>query len=159
MTIGSQVAKFSLEELKIERVDIDKKAFRPYLRRISGAIQKSARKKASQRRVSVRGEYPGKQTGATVKAIRTRFFKSGYGFKVLQEVPNTGGRIKNDRWQFYPAFLRFGVKRRSKGQKLSAWRIEPRRDYIADAAIENESGAMDVVMEGLNAALKRMFAK
>lgn len=29
MTIGSQVAKFSLEELKIERVDIDKKAFRP----------------------------------------------------------------------------------------------------------------------------------
>ena len=159
MTIGSQVAKFSLEDLEIKRVDIDKKAFRPYLSRIARAIRKSARKKASQRRVSSRGEYPGKKTGATVKAIRVRYFKSGYGFKVIQEVPNTGGRIKNAKWQFYPAFLRFGVKRRSKGKKTDAWRIEPRRDYIADAAIEHESGAMDVVMEGLNAALKGMFEK
>lgn len=29
MTIGSQVAKFSLEDLEIKRVDIDKNAFRP----------------------------------------------------------------------------------------------------------------------------------
>ena len=159
MTIGSQVAKFSLEELKIERVDIDKKAFRPYLSRIARAIRKSARKKASEERVSSRGEYPGKQTGATVKAIKVRYFKSGYGFKVFQDVPESGDRIENDRWKFYPAFLRFGVKRRRKGQKLSAWRIEPRLDYIADAAIEHESGAMDVVMEGLNAALKGMFAR
>lgn len=154
-----QIATFSLEEIGLRKTDIDPKVFRPYLRRISGAIRKSARKKASNRHVSSRGEYPGKKTGATVKAIKVRNYKSGYGFTVLQDVPDSGDRIQNDRWKFYPAFLRYGVKRRSKGQKLDSWRIEPRRDYIADAAIENESGAMDVVMEGLNAALKGMFEK
>jgi hypothetical protein len=157
--IETKEVRFSLEELQIKRADIDKKVFRPYLRQIANGIRKSARKKASQKKVSARGEYPGKRSGALAKAIRVRYFKSGYGFKVLQEVPTTGGRIKNDCWQFYPAFLRFGVKRRKKGQKLDSWRIEKRRDYINDAALEHEQGAMDVVMQGLDAALKGMFSK
>ena len=143
MKIETKEVRFSLEELQIKRADIDKKVFRPYLRQIANGIRKSARKKASQKKVSARGEYPGKRSGALAKAIRVRYFKSGYGF----------------RWQFYPAFLRFGVKRRKKGQKLDSWRIEKRRDYINDAALEHEQGAMDVVMQGLDAALKGMFAK
>ena len=159
MKIGSQTAVFDLEKLELKRTDIDKKAFRPFLRKIANAIRNTARKKAGDRRGSKRGQYPGRQSGAMTKAIKVRTFKSGFGFKVVQEVPENGGRIKNDRWRFYPAFLRFGVKRRKKGKKQDAWRIEPRRDYIADAALEHESAAMDVVMEGLNASLKGVFEK
>lgn len=158
MNIGSKTAVFSLEELELKRTDLDKKTLRPYLRRIGAAIRKTARKKASARRVSQKGEYPGKQTGATVKAIKVKIFKSGYGLKVIQDVPQNS-RIEDARWRFYPAFLRFGVKRRSKGKKQDAWRIEPRRDYIADAAEEHQAKAMDIVMEGIDASLKEIFQK
>ena len=158
MNIGSKTAVFSLEELELKRTDLDKKALRPYFRRIGNAIRKTARKKAGARRVSQRGEYPGKQTGGLVKAIKVKTFKSGYGLKVYQDMPQNA-RITKEKWRFYPAFLRFGVKRRHKGEKQDSWRIEPRRDYVADAAEEHQAKSMDIVMEGINASLKDMFEK
>ena len=156
MIISSKTAIFSLEELELKRTDIDRKSLRPYLRQIGAAIRKSARKRASARRVSKKGEYPGKQSGATVKAIKVKLFKSGYGLKVVQDVPQNA-RITDERWRYYPAFLRFGVKRRSKGEKQESWRIEPRRDYVADAAEEHQAKAMDIVMQGINASIKDIF--
>lgn len=56
--------------------------------------------------------------------------------------------------EFYPAFLRYGTKKRKRGGVL-----EKRKDYVSDAMLANENFAMKRVLEGLEDSLKGIFDK
>lgn len=146
-TTGSSEIGFSLEDLNLKRTDFDKKAFRPKLREIGKIIRKSARKKVSAEAVSTPDTYPGKRTGKLRKAIKYKLFRSGYGVVVFQDKPD-------ERKEFYPAFLRFGTKKRKRGGVL-----EKRRDYVSDTMLQHENQAMQLVFEGLEESLKGFFEK
>lgn len=146
-TTGSTSLDFSIEELHLKRTDFDKKSFRPKLREIGKIVRKSARKKVARTVVSDPGTYPGKRTGKLRKAIKYKLFRSGYGVVVFQDVPDSTK-------EFYPAFLRYGTKKRKRGGTL-----EKRKDYVADTMKEHDDLAMQLVLEGLEDSLKGIFEK
>ena len=115
-----------LDELDLQRTDFDKRKFKPFLRVIGGKLRKSARVRVNSYWTSKPNTYPGKKTGALQRAISVKYFRSGYGLKLQQDMPKRrAGDTKEEA--FYPAFLRYGVK--GKG----SWRIAPRKNYIEDA--------------------------
>lgn len=141
---SSLVFKFD-KELELKRTDFDPKPFRPKLREIGKVIRKSARKKVNTLAVSLPGAYPGKDTGKLRKAIKYKLFRSGYGVVIFQDKPDPAK-------EFYPAFLRYGTKRRKRGGVL-----EKRKDYVADAMFEHETKSMQLVLAGLEDSLKGIF--
>lgn len=146
-TTGAFSFDFSLEELKLKRTDFDKKAFRPKLREIGKLVRKQARRKVSGVGVSLPGSYPGMRTKKLREAIKYKLFRSGYGVVVFQDKPDPSK-------EFYPAFLRYGTKKRKRGGVL-----EKRKDYVSDAMLANENFAMKRVLEGLEDSLKGIFDK
>ena len=95
--------------------------------------------------MSLPGAYPGKDTGKLRKAIKYKLFRSGYGVVIFQDKPDPTK-------EFYPAFLRYGTKRRKRGGVL-----EKRKDYVADAMFEHETKSMQLVLAGLEDSLKGIF--
>ena len=151
---GTGEVSVALDEIDLKRTDLDKKAIRPYLRKIGNIVRRDARKKISLRKTSRKDEFPGKKTGAMVRSIKVKLFRNGYGLTAYQDVPDSGGRIKNPKWKFYPAFLRYGVR-----VKRGGWRIAPRKDYINEAVTSRHDEVMGIVMQGLEASLKGIFEK
>lgn len=143
-----------LDELNLDRMDFDKKKFRPFLRIIGRKLQKSARIRVDSQWTSRAGTYPGKKTGALQKAIRIKYFRSGFGLKLQQDMPR---RRSGDtrKQEFYPAFLRYGVKNKKKG----GYRIESRKNYIEDAFNLHREETVSLVAAGLDASLKGFFEK
>ena len=141
-----------LDELDLQRTDFDKRKFKPFLRVIGGKLRKSARLRVSSYWTSKPNTYPGKSTGALQKAISVKYFRSGYGLKLQQDMPKRrAGDTKKEA--FYPAFLRYGVK--GKG----SWRIAPRKNYIEDAFNLHREEMVNSVAQALGESLKGIFDK
>lgn len=143
-----------LDELDLQRTDFDKKKFRSFLRVIGGKIRKSAKLRVDSQWTSRPNTYPGKKTGSLQKAISIRYFRSGYGMKVQQEMPK---RSEGDKRKeaFYPAFLRYGAVNGKKPR----WRILPRRNYIEDAFNLHREEMVNGVAQALEESLKGIFEK
>ena len=117
-----------LDELDLQRTDFDKRKFKPFLRVIGGKLRKSARVRVNSYWTSKPNTYPGKKTGALQRAISVKYFRSGYGLKLQQDMPKRrAGDTKEEA--FYPAFLRYGAT----NEKKPRWQILPRRNYIEDS--------------------------
>ncbi len=141
-----------LDELDLQRTDFDKRKFKPFLRVIGGKLRKSARLRVSSYWTSKPNTYPGKSTGALQKAISVKYFRSGYGLKLQQDMPKRrAGDTKKEA--FYPAFLRYGVK--GKG----SWRIAPRKNYIEDSFELHRQEMVNSVAQALGESLKGIFDK
>lgn len=139
-----------LDELDLQRTDFDKKKFKPFLRVIGGKLRKSARVRVNSYWTSKPNTYPGKKTGALQRAISVKYFRSGYGLKLQQDMPKRrAGDTKEEA--FYPAFLRYGVK--GKG----GWRIAPRKNYIEDAFNLHRQEMVSAVAQALGESLKGVF--
>ncbi len=152
---GTGEISLSLEEIDLKRTDLDKTIMKSHFRKIGAIVRRDARRRVQLRRVSKKDEFPGKKTGAMAKAIKVKLFRNGFGLTAYQDVPDSGARIKNAKWKFYPAFLRFGVRNKKRG----GWRLAPRKDYINDAVSSRQEEVMGIVMKGLEASLKGIFAK
>lgn len=141
-----------LDELDLQRTDLDKKKFKPFLRMIGGKLRRSARVRVDSYWTSKANTYPGKKTGALQRAISVKYFRSGYGLKLQQDTPKRrAGDTKEEA--FYPAFLRYGVK--GKG----SWRIAPRKNYIEDAFNLHREEMVNSVAQVLGESLKGIFDK
>lgn len=141
-----------LDELDLQRTDFDKRKFKPFLRVIGGKLRKSARVRVNSYWTSKPNTYPGKKSGALQRAISVKYFRSGYGLKLQQDMPKRrAGDTKKEA--FYPAFLRYGVK--GKG----SWRIAPRKNYIEDAFNLHREEMVNSVAQALGESLKGIFDK
>lgn len=141
-----------LDELDLQRTDFDKRKFKPFLRVIGGKLRKSARVRVNSYWTSKPNTYPGKKTGALQRAISVKYFRSGYGLKLQQDMPKRrAGDAKEEA--FYPAFLRYGVK--GKG----GWRINPRKNYIEDSFELHRQEMVNGVAQALGESLKGIFDK
>lgn len=141
-----------LDELDLQRADFDKRKFKPFLRVIGGKLRKSARIRVNSYWTSKPNTYPGKKTGALQRAISVKYFRSGYGLKLQQDMPKRrAGDAKEEA--FYPAFLRYGVK--GKG----GWRINPRKNYIEDSFELHRQEMVNGVAQALGESLKGIFDK
>ena len=141
-----------LDELDLQRTDFDKRKFKPFLRVIGGKLRKSARVRINSYWTSKPNTYPGKKTGALQRAISVKYFRSGYGLKLQQDMPKRrAGDAKEEA--FYPAFLRYGVK--DKG----GWRINPRKNYIEDSFELHRQEMVNGVAQALGESLKGIFDK
>ena len=141
-----------LDELDLQRTDFDKQKFKPFLRIIGGKLRKSARLRVNSYWISKPNTYPGKSTGALQKAISVKYFRSGYGLKLQQDMPKrTAGNKKKEA--FYPAFLRYGAT----NEKKPRWRILPRRNYIEDSFELHRQEMVDSVARALGESLKGIF--
>lgn len=141
-----------LDELDLQRTDFDKRKFKPFLRVIGGKLRKSARVRVNSYWTSKPNTYPGKKSGALQRAISVKYFRSGYGLKLQQDMPKRrAGDTKEEA--FYPAFLRYGVK--GKG----SWRIAPRKNYIEDAFNLHREEMVNSVAQVLGESLKGIFDK
>lgn len=141
-----------LDELDLQRTDFDKRKFKPFLRVIGGKLRRSARVRVNSEWTSRPNTYPGKKTGALQRAISVKYFRSGYGLKLQQDMPKRrAGDAKEEA--FYPAFLRYGVK--GKG----GWRINPRKNYIEDSFELHRQEMVSGVAQALGESLKGIFDK
>lgn len=112
-------------------VDFDKPKVRRAFRASGRLIQRSAQKLVSRSQRSMPGEYPGKRTGRLGRSIRVKVSRSGF---LVRVAPN-----KIDMKHFYPAYLGYGVRRKSgaRGKHASGTggglRVEPRANYMVDS--------------------------
>lgn len=101
-------------------------------------------------------DYPGKVTGRLSRSINYKVSRPG--FLVLVQ-PNKTAAFGNK--EFYPAFLHHGVrvggrkKNHRKRTDNAAYRIAPRKNYMADA-LANKSGRVrqliaDAIRDGVKA--------
>lgn len=130
-----------------KNLEFDRRKVRKAYVAIARDVQHEARRLVSRRAVSKAGEAPGMQTGALEKSIGfyvPRASKSRPGFMAIVR-PNQpkGQDLQRMPDPFYPAFLFYGVRRgakRGKSHKAGAsggtpWRIEPRKNFMAQALI------------------------
>lgn len=111
------------------QIDFDRKQIRKVLRVEGRGVQKEARRLVARRAVSSPGDFPGRDTGALSRSIKSKVSRPGFLVRIApQKTPEMG----ND---FYPAFLQYGVRPNpnGKGGGASGWRIEPRANYMAEA--------------------------
>lgn len=128
-------------------LEFDRRKVRQSFVSIGKDVQREARRLVSRRAVSKAGEIPGEQTGALAKSIGfyvPRASKNRPGFMAIVR-PNQprGQDLQRLPDPFYPAFLFYGVRRGAKRGKShqagasggSPWRIEPRKNFMAQALI------------------------
>ena len=161
MARGSPIElDFVLEEAELRRMDLRKSSMRKTMRMIGREIQKRARKWISLPGDSQAGEYPRRDSGQTRRAVKVKVFRSGMGVKVYQDKPQPFGKkkasMKNANF-YYPAPLRYGAKGKKKNRQR--WRLEPRGNYIEDAAKEYAGSAFSLIQGSLADAIKGVFEK
>lgn len=111
------------------RIDFDRKQIRKALRIEGRGVQKEARRLVARRAISQPGEFPGRDSGALSRSIKSKVSRPGFLVRIApQKTPEMG----ND---FYPAFLQYGVRPNpnGKGGGANGWRIEPRANYMVEA--------------------------
>lgn len=128
-------------------IEFDRRKVRKAYVSVARDVQQEARRLVSRRAVSKAGEIPGMRTGALAKSIGffvPRASKNRPGFMAVVR-PNQpkGQDLQRLPDPFYPAFLFYGVRRGAKRGKShqagasggSPWRIEPRKNFMAQALL------------------------
>lgn len=163
---GDFELRVGLEYHKI--IDYDRKRMTAALRKGAAEVRKQARRLVSRKAISKPGEYPGLQSGALRRAIGivSRGSRGGWVKVGVRSIPGS---------VFYPAFLFYGTRRLKKEfrgfnqahtnyfkrrrrnglsqeaiEAVSDQYIEPRGNYLVDAA----QAKRNAVREMIKAALK-----
>jgi hypothetical protein len=123
-------------------VDFDKKEIRKAMRSIGRLIERRAKRDLSSGGGGAR--YPVVRTGALRDGIGIKVSRSGFLVRVRPEKTSAMGR-----W-YYPAYLHYGVKRRTG----AGMRVEPRDNYMVDA-LQAEAGDVESILRvALGSALR-----
>ncbi|WP_252088734.1 hypothetical protein [Pseudomonas sp. MWU13-3659] len=86
--------------------------------------------------------YPINRSGATTDSIGYKVSRSGFMVRVA---PTKTPSMK----AFYPAYLHYGVRRKSGG----GWRIKPRDNYMSDALVDSRADVQRILQQAFAAAL------
>jgi len=124
----------------IPYIQFNPRIFKKFLRQESGKVATDARRLVSRRGVSKPGEFFGKKTGDTQKAIKARVTISGMAAIIA---PNKRSQRMQER-DFYPTILTYGVKNR----------IKPRKDPIHAAFDARREGIRARMAEAIKDALE-----
>ena len=119
-----------------ERIDFDKRQIRAAMRKYGAEVRKDARRRVAARAVSLPGANPGRDSGELFRSIKAKVSKSGFMVRIAP--------FKTSAMEaFYPAFLFYGVN----------GRIQPRRNYMADALDERRESVRTGLRSVLESAL------
>lgn len=127
------------------RIDYDRAPIRKALRMEINLVRDAARGLVSGASPSAPGEFPGQRTGVLKRAIKSKVMRGGLAAITRPEKTTRMGK------DFYPAFLKFGVKKR-RGQMLNPG-LEPRADYMIAALERRSAAATEVLRVALQNAL------
>lgn len=86
--------------------------------------------------------YPVNRTGATTESINFKLSRSGF---LVRVAPNKTASMK----EYYPAYLHYGVRRKTGG----GWRIRPRDNYMTDALTDSRDEVRRILQQAFAAAL------
>ncbi|WP_236180455.1 hypothetical protein [Pseudomonas mosselii] len=86
--------------------------------------------------------YPVNRTGATTESINFKLSRSGF---LVRVAPNKTASMR----EYYPAYLHYGVRRKSGG----GWRIRPRDNYMTDALVDSRDEVRRILQQAFAAAL------
>lgn len=86
--------------------------------------------------------YPVNRTGATTESVNFKLSRSGF---LVRIAPNKTASMK----EYYPAYLHYGVRRKSGG----GWRIKPRDNYMTDALVDSRAEVQRILQQAFAAAL------
>ncbi|MEW9678728.1 hypothetical protein [Pseudomonas sp. TE50-2] len=86
--------------------------------------------------------YPVNRTGATTESINFKLSRSGF---LVRVAPNKTASMK----EYYPAYLHYGVRRKTGG----GWRIRPRDNYMTDALTDSRTEVQRILQQAFAAAL------
>ncbi|PYB84137.1 hypothetical protein [Pseudomonas soli] len=86
--------------------------------------------------------YPVNRTGATTESINFKLSRSGF---LVRVAPNKTASMK----EYYPAYLHYGVRRKTGG----GWRISPRDNYMTDALTDSRAEVQRILQQAFAAAL------
>lgn len=137
------------------RIDFDAKQVRKGMRQIGADVRKHARRLIARRAISGAGEYPGRQSGTLMRAIKAKVSRSGFMVMIRPYKTDEMGK------HFYPAYLHYGVRRyrsaalakRHKKQPEGPYRLAPRRNFMTDALEARRDNARNVLRGVLQDAL------
>lgn len=86
--------------------------------------------------------YPVNRTGATTESINFKLSRSGF---LVRVAPNKTASMN----EYYPAYLHYGVRRKTGG----GWRIRPRDNYMTDALVDSRDEVRRILQQAFAAAL------
>ena len=86
--------------------------------------------------------YPVNRSGATTDSIGYKVSRSGF---LVRVAPSKTASMR----AFYPAYLHYGVRRKSGG----GWRIKPRDNYMTDALVDSRDEVRRILQQAFAAAL------
>ncbi|KNX77184.1 hypothetical protein DA83_03075 [Pseudomonas sp. 250J] len=86
--------------------------------------------------------YPVNRSGATTDSIGYKVSRSGF---LVRVAPSKTTSMK----EYYPAYLHYGVRRKSGG----GWRIKPRDNYMTDALVDSRAEVQRILQQAFAAAL------
>ena len=86
--------------------------------------------------------YPVNRSGATTDSIGYKVSRSGF---LVRVAPSKTAGMR----AFYPAYLHYGVRRKSGG----GWRIKPRDNYMTDALVDSRDEVRRILQQAFAAAL------
>lgn len=86
--------------------------------------------------------YPVNRSGATTDSIGYKVSRSGF---LVRVAPSKTASMR----AFYPAYLHYGVRRKSGG----GWRIKPRDNYMTDALVDSRDEVRRILQQAFSAAL------
>lgn len=86
--------------------------------------------------------YPVNRSGATTDSIGYKVSRSGF---LVRVAPSKTTSMK----EYYPAYLHYGVRRKSGG----GWRIRPRDNYMTDALVDSRDEVRRILQQAFAAAL------
>ncbi|MEE1922900.1 hypothetical protein V0R50_21170 [Pseudomonas sp. 148P] len=89
-----------------------------------------------------RDGYPINRTGATTDSIGFKLSRSGF---LVRVAPSKSASMK----AFYPAYLHYGVRRKTG----PGWRITPRDNYMTDALVDSRDEVQRILQQAFAAAL------
>ena len=135
-------------------IRFDKQYMRAGMKILGREVQKEARNLVNHRGGSKADEFPAKVTGTLSRSIGYKIGSGGF-YVVVQPRRTTGFGEK----EFYPAFLHHGVRRNRKKnhKKQSAdtpYRIEPRKNYMAETLERKRERVRQVIGEAIQRGLQ-----
>ncbi|WP_178080996.1 hypothetical protein [Pseudomonas sp. DrBHI1] len=86
--------------------------------------------------------YPVNRSGATTDSIGYKVSRSGF---LVRVAPSKTASMR----AFYPAYLHYGVRRKSG----DGWRIKPRDNYMTDALADSRDEVRRILQQAFAAAL------
>lgn len=127
------------------RIDFKRSLVRKELRAIGRLVVKDAKRLVSKRNAGPQSQYPGRRTGALLRAIKARAARSGLSVAVAPF--RTADLMRKGDQAYYPGFLLYGAARKRGGA------LHPRENYIEAAALRHQGTARERLSAVLNAAL------